>query len=168
MDCSPPGSSVHRILQARILEWVTIPFSQGIFSTQGSNPGLLHCRQILYSLNHQEGFPVNISNSTYPTKLFSLNPKLITPSSFPSLYVILVALANLGSIFDPSLSHLTTNLSANSIHSTFQTDSESALPSQCFHHCLPDPKLPYFIIPFQWLPEWSAAPLASTVVKTIL
>ena len=27
MDCSPPGSSVHGILQARILEWVTTPFS---------------------------------------------------------------------------------------------------------------------------------------------
>ena len=27
--CSPPGSSVHGILQARILEWVTIPFSRG-------------------------------------------------------------------------------------------------------------------------------------------
>ena len=29
MDCSPPGSSVHRILQERILEWVAIPFSRG-------------------------------------------------------------------------------------------------------------------------------------------
>ena len=29
MDCSLPGSSVHRILQARILKWVTIPFSRG-------------------------------------------------------------------------------------------------------------------------------------------
>ena len=29
MDCSPPGFSVHRILQARILEWVGIPFSRG-------------------------------------------------------------------------------------------------------------------------------------------
>ena len=28
-DCSPPGSSVHRILQARILEWIAIPFSRG-------------------------------------------------------------------------------------------------------------------------------------------
>ena len=27
---------------------------QGIFPTQGSNPGLLHCRQILYQLSHQE------------------------------------------------------------------------------------------------------------------
>ena len=29
MDCSLPGSSVHRILQARILEWVAISFSRG-------------------------------------------------------------------------------------------------------------------------------------------
>ena len=29
MGCSPPGSFVYRILQARILEWVTIPFSRG-------------------------------------------------------------------------------------------------------------------------------------------
>ena len=29
MDYSPPGSSVHGILQARVLEWVAIPFSEG-------------------------------------------------------------------------------------------------------------------------------------------
>ena len=29
MDCSPPGSSVHGILQARMLEQVAIPFSRG-------------------------------------------------------------------------------------------------------------------------------------------
>ena len=29
MDCSPPGSSVHRIVQARILEWVAISYSRG-------------------------------------------------------------------------------------------------------------------------------------------
>ena len=29
MDCSPPGSSVHGILQTRILEWVAIPFAKG-------------------------------------------------------------------------------------------------------------------------------------------
>ena len=43
VDCSPPGSSVHEILQARILEWVAIPFSGGIFPTQGWNLGLLPC-----------------------------------------------------------------------------------------------------------------------------
>ena len=45
MDCSLPNSSVHGILQTRILEWVAI--LQGIFVTQGLNPGLLHCRQFL-------------------------------------------------------------------------------------------------------------------------
>ena len=29
VDCSPPGSSAHRILQARILEWVAMPSSRG-------------------------------------------------------------------------------------------------------------------------------------------
>ena len=45
MDCSLPGSSNHGIFQARVLEWVAISFS--IFPTQGSNLGLLHCRQTL-------------------------------------------------------------------------------------------------------------------------
>ena len=46
MDCSAPGSSVHGILQARILEWNALPFSRGL-----SHP--LHCRQVLYHLSHQ-------------------------------------------------------------------------------------------------------------------
>ena len=31
MDCSPPGSSIHGVSQARILEWVAISFSRGSF-----------------------------------------------------------------------------------------------------------------------------------------
>ena len=45
MDCSPPLSSVHEILQARILEWIAMPYSREIFLTQGLNLcllGLLH------------------------------------------------------------------------------------------------------------------------------
>ena len=42
MDGSPPGSSVHGILQARILEWVAMPLRQRIFPTQRSNLCLLH------------------------------------------------------------------------------------------------------------------------------
>ena len=49
MHCSPPGSSVHGILQARTLEWVAIPFIQRIFLTHRSNLGLPYCRQILYN-----------------------------------------------------------------------------------------------------------------------
>ena len=42
MDCSPPGSSVHGIFQARILECVAIFFPRRIFPTQGLNLHLLH------------------------------------------------------------------------------------------------------------------------------
>ena len=48
MDCSPPGSSVHEILQARTLEWAAMPSSRGIFPTQGSNLRCLLGRQTLY------------------------------------------------------------------------------------------------------------------------
>ena len=49
MGCSPPRSSVHGILQARLLEWVAISFSRGSFRPRD----LLHCWQILYWLGHQ-------------------------------------------------------------------------------------------------------------------
>ena len=42
MDCSLPGSSVYRLLQARILEWIAMPSSRRIFLTQGLNLHLLH------------------------------------------------------------------------------------------------------------------------------
>ena len=41
MDCDPPGSSVHGILQARILEWVAVLFSRES-SRPRSNLSLLH------------------------------------------------------------------------------------------------------------------------------
>ena len=48
MDCSPPGSSVHGILQGRILKWVAIPFSRG--SSWPRDQTYVSCtgRQILY------------------------------------------------------------------------------------------------------------------------
>ena len=43
-DCSPLGSSIHGFLQAT---WAGCYFLlQGMFPTQGSNPGLAHCKQI--------------------------------------------------------------------------------------------------------------------------
>ena len=51
MDWSLTGSSVHGILQARILEWVAIPFSRR--SSQPRNlAGLLNCRQVFYQLSY--------------------------------------------------------------------------------------------------------------------
>ena len=40
-DCSPPGSSLHRILQARILEWVAMPSSRGSIPDPGIEPASL-------------------------------------------------------------------------------------------------------------------------------
>ena len=47
VDCSLPGSPVHGILQAKMLEWVAVSFSRD-FPTQGSNLCPLHCSRILY------------------------------------------------------------------------------------------------------------------------
>ena len=58
MDCSPPGSSVHGILQARILEWVAISFSRGSSQPRDlHNPGIKPRSPTLwktiYRLSHQ-------------------------------------------------------------------------------------------------------------------
>ena len=51
MDCSPPVSLVHRVLQARILEW--LPFLlMGVFLTQRSNLHLLHWQTDSSPLSH--------------------------------------------------------------------------------------------------------------------
>ena len=60
VDCNPPGSSIQGILRARILEWILCPHPGDL-----PNPGTeltfrvspvahVHCRQILYPLNHLE------------------------------------------------------------------------------------------------------------------
>ena len=54
MDCSPPDSSVYGIFLAQMGSHSPL---QGIFLTQGCNPGLLHCRWILYHLSYQ-GSPI--------------------------------------------------------------------------------------------------------------
>ena len=53
MDCSPPGSSVHGILQGRTLEWVAISFSRKSSWPRDRTQVCLHCRWILYLLSHQ-------------------------------------------------------------------------------------------------------------------
>ena len=53
MDCSPPGSSVHGDYPGKNTRVGCHALLQGIFLTQGLNPGLLHCRSILYCLSHQ-------------------------------------------------------------------------------------------------------------------
>ena len=59
MDCSPPDSSVHGDYPGKTTRVGCHALLQGIFPTQGLNPGVPHCRQILYQLSHQ-GSPVSI------------------------------------------------------------------------------------------------------------
>ena len=54
MDCSPPASFVHGILQAKTVERVAIPFSRRFSGPRDQTLGLLHCRQTVYHLSHQE------------------------------------------------------------------------------------------------------------------
>ena len=54
MDYSPPGSSVHGDSPGKHTGLGCHGLLQEIFPTQESNPGLLHCRYILYHLTHQE------------------------------------------------------------------------------------------------------------------
>ena len=75
---NPPGSSVHVILQARILEWVAFPFSSGFsrpsYWIQWSNLGLQHYRQILYHLSHQ-GSPRILECVAYPFSRGTSQPR---------------------------------------------------------------------------------------------
>ena len=55
MDCSPPGSSVHGIFQARILEWIAIPFSRGSsWPRNQTSTSYISCfsKRILYHWGH--------------------------------------------------------------------------------------------------------------------
>ena len=77
IDGSPPGSTIPGILQARTLVGCHF-LLQGIFPTQGLNPGLLHCRQMLYPLSHQGrphtkylGFPLILA------KFLMQNPSVV-------------------------------------------------------------------------------------------
>ena len=51
MECILPGSSVHGDSPGKNTGVGYHTFHQGIFATQGSNPGLPHCRRILYQLS---------------------------------------------------------------------------------------------------------------------
>ena len=51
-DCSLPGSSIHGDSPGKNTGVVCHDLLQGIFPTQGLNPGIPCCRQILYHLSH--------------------------------------------------------------------------------------------------------------------
>ena len=74
MDCSPPGSSVHGDLPGKNTGVGCHALLQEIFPTQGSNPGLPHCRRILYQLSHKgsqrilEWVSLSLLQQIFPTQ----------------------------------------------------------------------------------------------------
>ena len=72
MNCCLPGSPVHGILQAMILEWVAMPSSRGIFWLQGSN---LH----LFCLLYWQAGGVFTTSTTYGPKMFVIRDLLKLP-----------------------------------------------------------------------------------------
>jgi len=65
MDCSLPGSSVHGDSPGKNIGVGCHALLQRVFPTQGSNPGLPRCRQILYHLSHQ-GKPTGSPAASFP------------------------------------------------------------------------------------------------------
>ena len=65
MDCSSPGSPVHGDSLGKNTGVGCHSLLQEIFQTQGSNPGVPHCRRILYCLTHQ-GSPWILKWVAYP------------------------------------------------------------------------------------------------------
>ena len=79
--CNPMDYTVHGILQVRILERVAFPVSRRSSQPRDWNPGLLHCRWILYQLSHK-GSPRILGWVGYPFSSGSSGPRNRTGVSF--------------------------------------------------------------------------------------
>ena len=75
VNCDPPGSSVHGDPAGKNTGVNCHALLPGIFPTQGSNPGLLYCRQILYHLKHQ-GSPRILEWVAHPFSRGSSRPRI--------------------------------------------------------------------------------------------
>ena len=116
MYCRQPGFSVHGILQARILEWVTMAFSRG--SSQSRDWTLASCigRQVLYNLCHLGSPKVCIYTNNVKTYvcLIVLSIYLSTSISTKNIFVAYIVFLALITIVTLISSHW-----KNYIFSTF-------------------------------------------------
>ena len=99
--CSPPGFFVYGISQATGAGCHFL--LQGVFLTQGSNQGLLHCRQILYQLSQRKNSVLVLKQN----EMFLLFLPSITLFSFPNQ-----SLVNQLCFFPPFIQRI-----SNSFHS---------------------------------------------------
>ena len=89
MGCSPPGSSVCGISQARIQEWVAISFSRGS-SQPRDQTRFLHCRRILYCWATREDLLLFTAPQTGCDSLVSQTLLISQPCPTFTWYIIFV------------------------------------------------------------------------------
>ena len=94
----------------------SLSFLQGIFPTQGLNPGLLHCRQILYQLSHQWSLPPVKRNVLSPVRTL-FPPRLLNlqPQPAPTTHSSQGKLKNYEILFQVHLKSSTINFQDNHI-----------------------------------------------------
>ena len=98
MDCSLPGSSVHVILQLRILEWVVIPFSRG-FSQPRDQTCISCIAGEFFTTEPQERLKIQANHPFFPFVTFCpyairhLKSELLTGLQSPGSAVVLHGLA---------------------------------------------------------------------------
>ena len=89
MDCGPPGSSVHGISQARLLEWVAISFSRGSSRPRGGTCISCIGRWILLPLSHQGSTYFSHTGTQLSPRFIKLKIPLLTypEAEFRSLHL---------------------------------------------------------------------------------
>ena len=109
MDCGTPGSSVHVDSPGKNAVWCCHVRLQGIIPAQGSNPGLPHCRWILYHLSHQGNTTREAQFMIYRgliLRLFTKHSEIL--SSVPYLELWLSLRDGTRSVYVSKLMHMLT------------------------------------------------------------
>ena len=124
MDCSPPGFSVHGILQARILEWVAIPFSRGSFQPRDRT-----------QVSCIAGGLLTVWALSWKPIQFSLCP--ITLKGVPFGHFIRWASMSFSSSRSTSLPRVTPAPDASRLHITIRGEASALLRGHaCFIRCI--------------------------------
>ena len=139
MNCSPPGSSVHGDSQGKHTGLGCHAPLHWIFPTQGLNPGLPHCRWILYLLSHQ-GSPRILEWVACPFSRGSSGPKNGTGVLLALLQADLYQLSSQGSPIESiqvSVVHICQPQSPNSSHAPLVPFGDHMVSSSVslFLHC---------------------------------